>query len=50
MSTFIIGPSYDFIFSIAFLQISPLHLNDLISVILGFGHFSHLEVHDMVKV
>jgi hypothetical protein len=50
MSTCIIGLRHDFIFFIAFLQISPLHLNVLIRVILGFGHFSHFDVHDMVKV
>ncbi|KAL5668447.1 hypothetical protein ACJX0J_020668, partial [Zea mays] len=37
-------------FFIVFLQISPLHLNGLIMVILGFGHFSHFEVHDMFGV
>jgi hypothetical protein len=44
------GPSHDFMFFIAFLQISPFALNGLIRVILGFGHFSHFEVRDMLKV
>jgi hypothetical protein len=50
MSTFIIGLNHDFMFFVAFLQIFPFALNGLIRVILGFGHFSHFEVHDMLKV
>jgi hypothetical protein len=33
-----------------FYNFSLLHLNCLLRVIFGFGHFSHLVVHDMVNV
>jgi hypothetical protein len=50
MSTLLLAQAMISYFSLPFYKFPLLHLNGLIKVILGFGHFSHFEVHDMVKV